>query len=179
MADNSFRIGFSTTNKWTSRFIRWVTRSKVSHVYVSLPMFGDRLVFQSDSHGVAMEWWSRFEAHNKIVAEFELQDTPGGWKGWRGALATKALFPLLHAPYDFKAVWGFAWVLLGRVFGRRWKNPFAQRSAYVCSEFGLLWLQAGGVDKFEGLDSERLVPEDVLELCYDNKDLALRDKEVA
>ena len=28
------RVGFSTTNTWFSRIIRWVTRSKVSHCYI-------------------------------------------------------------------------------------------------------------------------------------------------
>jgi hypothetical protein len=160
-----FHIGFSTTNKIGSRIIRWASRSKVSHVFVSFPVMGDRLVFQANSKGVAMEWWSRFKKKNTIVAQYELVNGGDKWTGWRGALATSQLFPLLHSSYDFKAILGFVWVLIGKWFGRRWKNPLAQRSAYFCSELGLLWLQAAQVANVKGYDSESAWPEDVLQWC--------------
>lgn len=170
----SYEIGFSTTHKWPSRLIRWLTRSQVSHVWISFPAAGTRLVIQADTRGVHVDSWDNWAPQQKIVARFRLLDGSDRWAGWRGGIATRALFGLLHRSYDWRGALGVGWVLLGRCLGARWRNPLAS-SAYFCSELGAEWLRIAGV--MVPLDPETATPEDVMRVCRSVPGLLRFDRE--
>lgn len=67
-------VGFSTTDKLISRFIRFFTRATVSHAWVA---FNDhtlrqRYVIQAESWGLEMRPWNTWVRQNRLVREYIL-----------------------------------------------------------------------------------------------------------
>jgi hypothetical protein len=162
-------IGFSSTDMIFSRIIKWVTRSKASHSYVLILVEGELVVIHSNQHGVNCDYYERFKRTKQIVAEYQLLISED-----KEQLAAATALKLLDKPYDFLSVFGFAWVLINRFFGRKVKNPFPNRSAYQCSEFVLEVLKSAGLEGIENLDRELVSPEDLIEFlnkCSEAKEV--------
>ena len=133
-------VGFSTTQSWLSRTIRWGTKSKVSHSYMrfSLGLGPDAqdVVLHADYRGIEVLGMKRFSAKNKVVAEFTV-DVP-----WRLLIAE--IIEELGTPYDFWGLLGQGVMTMGTWFGKTWENPFQDEHLWYCSEFCAFLLEVAG-----------------------------------
>jgi hypothetical protein len=152
-------VGFSTTNKLISRFIRWVTRSPVSHAFVifNTPTFG-RVVMQAEAWGYEIRPWGLWQQQNALVAEF----TPTGPDL---APSIVELAPqYLGRKYDWKAA-----LLAGlwRWFGRWLRGRFNSPYSLMCSEALLRILQHAGYSSVAHFDAEVTSPRRVLDRVFE------------
>lgn len=152
-------IGFSTSSSLLSRIIKWATDSKASHSYAVFDTDGGRLVIHSNISGVNTDYYSKFMNSHDIVAEYAMLIPEELVKR-----ACACGMEKLDSPYDFCAIIGFGWVVLNRVFGRKIRNPFRNKSAYFCSELILMMLRAMGVQEAFKLGQETTSPEDLIQL---------------
>lgn len=146
--------GFSTNQKTFARLIRWATRSSVSHVYFRIPTYsitGRSWIFQASGIAVNLEGDQHFSSHAKIIREFEIDLT-------EEQFTELELYMLdsVAKPYSMAQLVGMCWVLLGKAFGQKFKNPYADGSkSYICVELVARILRIPG--------SEDLTPEDLLD----------------
>jgi len=155
-------IGLSTSSKITSRLIKWITKSKVSHAYIKFEVAGEDLVIHATQKGVNCDHYGRFVRNAAIIEEYELLIDK---KHIKNALAY-AVKQLDH-PYDFLSIAGFVWVLFNKALGRKIRNPFRNRFAYNCSEFANNVLSKAGLDT-SFLDAETTSPEDIGKFLRNN-----------
>jgi len=158
------KVGFSTSNKLVSRAIRFFTRGKVSHTWllVSDSFLGEDMVMQATMGGFQMLTFEAFRKHHKIVAIFDLNHPiiPGiqrvtQWLGFR---------------YDYFGFFGAAFVVMGRWFKRKWRNPFDDSNALFCSEVVVDALKFGGFPGTELFDSSTTDPQMLLAFLSASKD---------
>jgi len=151
-------VGFSTTNKWISRVIRWVMRSPCSHAWLAYddPTLGMRLVMQAESWGYELRPWLRWRKENILVAEF----VPTG-PNLDESLKWIATF--LGARYDYKAA-----ILSGlwRWFGRAIRGKFNNPDKLMCSEGVVRFLQHANYRTVRNLDPETTNPKRLLIRCF-------------
>jgi hypothetical protein len=126
-------VGFTTNECWISRAIRWFTKSPRSHAYLHFAADSIDIVFEAAWDGFRMAplsdrgmCWTEIEV-TKFVNVTKAFATCNGW--WM-------------TPYDYRGLFGEAWVMLGRWLGRTWRNPLASPHAMYCSEAALYVLQA-------------------------------------
>jgi len=75
--DHDVRIVFTASKTWFGKLIRWVTRSKVSHVFVEFPVWNRRMAGEATIGGTRMVLAKK--ARHDIVAEFKIHaDTQPG-----------------------------------------------------------------------------------------------------
>lgn len=147
-------IGFSTTNKWASRFIRWITRSPCSHAFIvfDTPTFG-RVVMQAEVWGYEIRPWPLWQAQNILMAEFALI----------GPDLEPSIVELapkyLGRKYDWR---GAALAGLWRWFGRWIRGKFRSPYTLMCSEAAIRVLQHGGYSSVEHFDPEVTSPKRLL-----------------
>lgn len=163
MSDPAITIGFSTTNKLISRFIRWITKSTCSHAWISYydSTLGLRLVLQAESWGYEARPLSRWSRQNILVAEYvpigaDLSDN------------LKWIASYLGSKYDYKAA-----ILSGlwRWFGRWIKGKFKDPSKLMCSESVIRFLQRGeAYPCMMHFDPEVTHPKRIMERCEECKD---------
>lgn len=127
--DLSTRIGFSTQlNNPGSSFIRWVSRSKCSHVwwlYHDLD-FDIEMVMEASDFGYRIIPFEVFKHKNTIISIIKPKHSVDE--------AVKHSVQWLGTMYDFAGLAGVGWVQLGRFFKRQWKNPFRSKGNVYCSE---------------------------------------------
>lgn len=149
-------VGFSTTNRLLSRVIRWVTRSRVSHVWLSWESreLGQRMVMEAHWDFRAIPYAS-FARANTVVKEIEIRRN--------GEALVKSCVDFLGQPYDYTGIVGGLWVQLGKWLRRRWRNPLGKSDAQTCSEAVTRGLQEIGRRGARRLDAESTSPQDLLE----------------
>lgn len=151
-------IGFSTTDEYLQRLIRWFTRSKTSHCWFSTELEGVPVIVHATIGGIKIEPRVTWEKHNKIVSEFAYSsDISEG---------VKHAFTLLGTKYDYVALLGYIFVIFWkRWFGKKIKNFLASPNAMVCSELLVNLAKHGSISEWENLDPERTTPQDLLSIC--------------
>lgn len=153
-------VGFSMRPRnILSRFIRWVTKSSCSHVWllVDSETFGTSCVLEATEVGIRLIPLSNYIAKGNYVVELvEVSHdlSPG----------LKEMSKMLGEKYDFTGLFGMAWVYLGRLFKKRWKNPTNSSEAMFCSEFVAHVLRASSHPDFIDADPASLSPQDLLRL---------------
>jgi hypothetical protein len=150
------RIGFSTSQAWISRAIRWFTSSRVSHAFLIAfdPLWGCDVVIEAWWTGVReipLEKWRR---ENTLVSIYRppvpLEDA---LQRHRLDLATR---------YAFLGIVGMAWTRVCFWFGRKVRNPWHSGAALFCSEWVLEIADTAGWPGSYRLDPPSTSP-DVLE----------------
>lgn len=151
-------VGFSTTHRWTSKAIRWVTQSPCSHAWIAFDdaVLGTRVVLQAETWGYEIRPWSRWLNENILVAEFVPTGPP-----LDGSLKWIAKF--LGVPYDYRAS-----ILSGlfRWWGRLLKGRFNDPKKLMCSEGVVRFLQHGNYEAVKDLDPEITNPKILLLRCF-------------
>lgn len=130
------RIGFSTTNMWFSRLVRWFLGAQVSHSYVRFydPFLEMNLIVHADLPGVIIEDAVEFCKINTIIEEFEIEDDR-----LREILSMNLKF--LRRKYDWWNILGWAWVIaFKRWVKKKIKNPVEDPKKLICVQYCLRFL---------------------------------------
>ncbi|MFW6067425.1 MAG: hypothetical protein ACOC97_03745 [Myxococcota bacterium] len=141
LEDPSINICFSTTDALLSRWIRFVTRSQVSHALITFrdQTLGRVLVMEATGRGLNVVPWRRWRQKNTLVARFRptlpLEDQ---------VRALHRMGHLLGSEYDTISLWGFAC----RRWQKRAKNPLDDPTKLICSEAVARMLKIMGVKSF-------------------------------
>lgn len=151
-------FGFSTPSKFNpvSWVVRKLTGSQASHTWF---LYFDEdfkmwMVMEAHELGFRLLPFKRFRDANKVVAIYSTRTSVDDGLRWAASW--------LGTAYDFKGLLGMFWVILGRVFSRKWKNPMQNTHAMFCSEMAVTVLQSSGVDWSKQLDPTEATPQDVL-----------------
>jgi hypothetical protein len=146
------RIGFSTTNQWISRLIRWVTDAEVSHVFL---IYNDNKLDQDMVLDVAFSGYrvlplDLFARHNTIVHVVEpaVDLTPG----------MRVVARWLGRPYDWRA-----FVAFSRWFRSLRNNPTENPKAIICTEVVVHALRLSGYPGSVELDPKGTTPQALLD----------------
>lgn len=153
-------VGFSTPRSFNpvSLLVRKLTHSRASHVWF---LFWDAdfsldMVMEAHELGFRLIPLERFKKSNRIVGIFTPKEDTTDAMRWAARH--------LGSAYDFGGLLGMAWVLLGRVFKRSWRNPLNSPRAMFCSELAVRVLQKAGTPWVLGLLASRVTPQDLLTL---------------
>lgn len=155
------QIGFSTSDWWVSRVIRWFTRSPVSHAFLLLtgehahPLFGD-LVLEAEWCGWDLSTRAALTRGTTHIVELVTPIVPlddairkaGEW---------------LKEAYNYEGIAGEAIVNIGRRLGKRWRNPLRNSRSMFCSEAVTYVLQAANYPGAYTLDPQSTSPADLAE----------------
>jgi hypothetical protein len=153
------RIVFTASQTWMGRVIRWLSKGRVSHVFLqhqskvwggdwateaTWPMVLQRPAERS-RHNIVKEFFCEFGAP---AALSQIRDEVGKWYSFDG------LFAL-----------GF-WLLFWRVFHRKLRHPFHSVRGNLCSELVVKMLRAAtDVPNTRDLDPDYTTPEMLLTFC--------------
>lgn len=153
------RIGFSTPKGFNpvSWAVRTLTGSPASHAFF---IYHDRdwdcdCVLEAHELGFRLVSLEQFEKRNEIVATFN-----PCYPIDVGVASVAREF--IGSIYDFGGLIGFVFVMVGRWFRRKLRNPLASHHALICSESIVLALQRSKYPEAETLDLEGTSPQDLL-----------------
>ena len=153
------RLVFTASNTWMGRAIRWLSRGRVSHVFIqhasavwggewsteaTWPMVLQRPAEKSRHH-IFKEFFCEF---NAPFALQKIRNEVGRWYAFEGL-----------------GIFG-VWLLIWRVFHRKIRHPFHSSKGDFCSELVAKMLRAATeVPDTWDLDPDYTTPEDVLVFC--------------
>lgn len=159
-------VGFGTNEKWTSKLIRWATRSPWSHVWIEYPsaIWGGRWVAHSWAEGVTKVPLDQVETMYPVRKTFECRPNMEAGFLW----ARK----YVNAGYDYGVIWNGLLLVLHHATGWEWLHKIVIRSAakFSCSEFVCGFLKAAEVAGTESMDLELTTPGDLEKFCSSSKD---------
>ena len=119
-------IGVSTHKGWFSKLIRWCTNSPVSHAFAVIPTQTDFVVIHAAGLKVHALDFCMFKTQNEIYKLYEISITDE---------KVRWLWHETGKPYGMLSLFGYAYMLINRKFGRKVKNPLADNEkTFVCSE---------------------------------------------
>ena len=149
----SVQVGFSTSEWWVSRVIRWFTKAKVSHAFLYSPFaeLGD--VAEAAWCGYRISTLTKLTSGTTRVVTMKTPVVP---------LKMEIAKQWLDTPYAYAALFGEAWVCIGRLFRKMWKNPFPDPHHMFCSEAIVLLMQQSGYPGADKLDAVSTSPDDLL-----------------
>jgi hypothetical protein len=154
-------LGFSRTNAWLSKTIRFFTGGQVSHVYIRVfdKFFKVPLILHSDWGGVQFDLAEKFDMENIAIEEYII-DSPALDDAMR-----KNLWHLGKG-YAYIKLFNWTWaIILKRWFVRKVKDPIMDPSKLVCVDFALYILNAAGLTDFP---IGSLHPFELLQWCQQN-----------
>lgn len=146
-------VGFSTTNKIISRLIRWITKAQVSHTFLIVELYGKPWVVGAEFQGLMMMSVEKFQKDNMIKAVCRVPELTDEHLA--------VVMQDLGEAYDFGGLVGGIIPQIGRWFKQKWKNPWANSKAMICSEFVCLALQEAGLEGAETLDPTAVTPQEL------------------
>ena len=158
-------IGFSTTKSITSRFIRWITRSRFSHSYVRYTNgnLKAEMVIDADPRGIIEKPLERVYGENSSWVELV---PPTREKKRLLKRNLQFLAPTLGTEFDYLSFFGRAVVIIGDFFRKKWKNPLSNKRKDICVE-NCLRLAVGAEPSLWRLDWESETPESLYEKLVD------------
>lgn len=151
------RIGFSTHHhNPLSWLIRTITGSDVSHAWLLLDdsVYGLQLVMEATEGGFRLIPFETFRRSNEVVYLFNpAQSLEAGARQYVNKVGSG---------YDYAGLFGTIFVLIGRWFHKRIRNPFRSTTVMFCSEAVVDVMQASGYPGTSGMDPDSVTPEDLL-----------------
>lgn len=150
-------VGFSTTNSFFAKAVRFFTNSTISHTYIR---FYDKtlktyLILHADFGGVQFTLAERFDAENTSMCEYVLHDPSFD------VAIVKNLWHL-DKKYHYRKILEWMWlIVLKRWIVRKIKQPFPHRNPkkLICTDFVLYILNAAGITD---IDIGSMTPQDLL-----------------
>lgn len=110
-----------------SKVIRFFTKAKYSHCWFSFEHNGKTYLWQADMGGV------QIDPADKFFPEW-INIT---WVPLKQPVSLEPAWDYLADNYGYAVLFGDLWVILGRWFKQKWRNPFHSAHALVCSQFVL------------------------------------------
>lgn len=160
-------VGFSTTNKFMSRIIRWVTRGKSSHAWLrywdeTLQMY---MVIQAEMHGYETIPWNKWLTKNNLISAFEhrRKDLTDG---------VRFVAKQLGSDYDFRSA---LWTGLKRWFGKKAKRGLHSPKKLMCSEAVIRALQHSEVVCVESVNPEVTSPAELYSILNESEEFIPKD----
>src|SRR3989344_4404082 len=121
------RVVFTSSSGFVSAAIRWITRSRASHVGLQIDL--DRVI-HADIGGVLDDTMSGFLAKRKLLAAYELKHNI------EAAGTITRMLAHVGQNYDFDGmIWNIVPILSWRWFKVRLGNPLADQNEFWCSEY--------------------------------------------
>jgi hypothetical protein len=154
-------IGFSTTNTWISRIIRWFMKTNISHSYVRIhdDTFGVDLVLHADWPGVVIWPAQKFDKENVAIEEYEIDDI-------RLQASVRTNMRLIGKKYDFLNLIGWMPVIIFKDwFKRKIRNPLDDPKRLICVDFCLHITNDAGITS---LPYNVLNPKELRQWYQDN-----------
>lgn len=146
---------FSTTDSLISRVIRFLTKSKASHVcllYYDLN-FRDWMIIEAAEHGFSLIQLDKFCEKNRVITilvpKYDIANGLRHISRW------------FSTDYDYSGLVGMSVVLFGRMIKKRFKNIFQQKRKRFCSESVVQMLQAIDYPKSDKLNASETTPDDL------------------
>lgn len=154
-----------SSNMILSKIIQWIQGSPIGHCGVGIEMDGNQYIFHAAYGGVQITSREKVLSNHTIVAEYEVLVNFDD--------EIKIAKKRLGEPYDTIGLFGYIPVLIAKWFGIGIHNPFASKSAAVCSEFVVECDVNHEIPEFSGLDPENVKPKDLSEICEHGKSFKL------
>ena len=162
---NNVTIGFSTTNKLISSFIREITKSPCSHAWIAFDSIDleTRVVVQAEWYGYEIIPLWRWRRNNILVAEFEpitIDLNP----------SLPRLAQYLGAKYDYEAaILSGLFPYFTEYMKRYLKSNFKDPSKLMCAESVIRLLQPR-CDCVKDLDPELTTPKELLDTLFSTQE---------
>ena len=133
--DYSICVCVSRDDSFVSRFIRFWSRAKVSHAFITCRVqpFGRVFAMESTATGFRLTPWSKWRRKHTLVARYRV-----AMPLLRQINALGDLSEYLGTRYDYKSLLGF-----GRV-----SNKYNSSTRLICSEAVAMFLLKSGLDDF-------------------------------
>jgi len=151
------KVGFSTGLKNPlSWLIRTFTKSDVSHAWLLIEgaFMGHDMVMEAHETGYRLIPFFVFEKKTHVVRiltpKHPLED------------GIQSQIDDLGSSYDFPGLFGNLFVIVGRWFKVKWRNPFGSSKAMFCSEAIVRAMQGCNYPGSEQLDPEATNPNDLI-----------------
>lgn len=168
-------LGFSRTNNFPSRAIRWFTKSHISHVYIRVydRFFKAPFILSSDWGGVQFDLAEKFDMENIAVEEYIIDDP-------RLDDAIRKNFWHLGKGYAYVKLFNWAWaIILKRWVVRKVKDPATNPTKLICVDYVLYVLNDAGIIN---IPIGSMTPADLCKWCEENYERMgwrriVRDKE--
>lgn len=158
--NDSITIGFSHPKAWFVPFA-WLiclcTKSKFSHAYIQYynPYANRQEIFQASGLLCNFVGLTIFNGKENVEAQFQIPITTAT------KLATvQFAIDNVGLPYGMGQVFGYAYVLFMRLFGKKVKNPWATDSSFFCSELVATILQEI-IQPGDSIDPSTMSPQDI------------------
>lgn len=135
------RVGFSTTNGWYSRIIRWFINAQVSHTYIRIydDYLDAPLIIHADIPGVIVEHGDIFDRDNIVIEEFEINDN-------RLRDGIRKNLRHLKKRYNWWDIFHLALVLKSRrYFKKKLQDPLQDPKKLICVDFVARTLNDAGI----------------------------------
>jgi hypothetical protein len=123
------------------------------------PYFGIEMVMEASVDGFHLVPYDVFSAKHDLIIVVSLD--PAQSAAVEGAVKRAATW--LGQEYDVGGLFGNAFVLIGRWFRRKWKNPLASSKSMFCSEAVVRVLQSAEYPGTSDLDPETTTPQDLMD----------------
>jgi hypothetical protein len=165
--DASINVCFSTTQGLLSRWIRWVTRSPVSHAILTFhsQTLDKILVMEATGRGFNVIPWKKWKNENTLVARFKIAVPEATELEALRRIATR-----LGSEYDTISLFGF--------FLRRWKkrgsNPLDDPTKLICSEAVAYFLSYAGFEEFAS--AGEWTPADIFLRAIESPDRFIKEE---
>lgn len=161
MSTQEVKVVFTASQTWFGKAIRWFTKSRVSHVFVEFPVWGQDCAIEATVGGTRLVLASK--ARHNVVAEYKFKE---------GISKTTLTHMMQHlgTPYDYTGVLLIAWMKIMWSWLKVKSRAISWSSkALKCSELVFMFLYEAGVK----VDSEKelVSPEDVLKTCETRTDV--------
>jgi len=155
-------VGFSTHRprdwKWlVSWAIRKLQRAPYSHVYVRFPSESLQrdLIYEASGTTVHFAGAESFARSSRVIKEYEVRVSQESF-----VHALQWAIDNLGKPYGTRELLGAGWVCVGRMFGKKFRNPLGDGArSFVCSELAAAVLGELGFTLGGDLDTQ--IPRDV------------------
>jgi hypothetical protein len=135
-------VGFSTTNKLSSKLLRFFTRSKFSHAWNSYfdETLEMKLVMQAELTGYELKPWKRWKRENILVSEYEMVNPSYS--------AIKEMATYIGSKYDVKS----AFLSGAKEWLKKWFslkctiNPRRSPRKMMCVESVVRFIKLSGIE---------------------------------
>jgi len=155
MTDKRIWVGASTTATWLAWIIRWFTKQKPSHAWVSYwdDTLQMRMVMEAEARMrvVPWDWWIEADPGKRMWVYTCKIDLMPGIREYAKLIGTK---------YDYK---NLIWHALKRFLGTWLRRPWRSPRKVLCSELLIRIFRYDKVPGAEKMDAEASTPGDLVE----------------
>lgn len=130
-------VGFSTTNLFVSKAIRWFLGAQVSHTYVRFydPFLETEMVFHADWPGVIIEDYEQFLSQNTVIEEYDIEDD-------KVKEIIRCNLKMLRRKYDGWNIANWAWaIIFKRWVKKKFEEPLENPKKLICVQFVLRFIR--------------------------------------